>query len=138
MSTEKITRKLTAPFRWLKQGFINMQFKLAGFFLGKKLKKQANEPDVMSSQGVDGLKTMVMEFARKSYTGMSKDKKLIITMNGQFKVEDIKIDPELVANPKLLKKAMKQAIGDIMQKILGAMMGLAGGGAPSIPGFPGF
>ena len=88
-------------------------------------------------QDIESMKTMVMEFARKTYAGVSKNKDLVITMNGQFKVEDVKIDPSLLNDPKELRKAIKQAVSDVMQKILGAMMGLTGGSVPSIPGFPG-
>ncbi len=134
----KVKQVITAPFSWLKNAFIGLQFKIAGLFLKKTLKKQAESNSAsVGGQDLDSLKTMVMEFARKTYTGVSKDKSLIITMNGQFKVEDVKIDPSLLDEPKELRKAIKQAVSDVMQKILGAMMGLTGGDVPSVPGFPG-
>lgn len=136
----KVKNVLTAPFRWLKQTFISLQFKIAGLFLKKTLKKQTQEKGGMPATGgqdIESMKTMVMEFARKTYAGVSKNKDVIITLNGQFKVDDVKIAPDLLNDPKELRKAIKQAVGDALQKILGAMMGLTGGSVPSIPGFPG-
>ena len=132
---EKIKNIILAPIRLLKKLIFNIQVKIAGLILGKTLKKQ-KEKSNSNMQDIDSLKTMVMEFARKSYTGISKDKRLIITLNGQFKVEDVQLDKSLLNEPKELKKAIKQAFGDALGKIMGAMMGLAGGEMPRIPGMP--